>query len=81
MLSSYSSYLFFYFSYYCRLKDLEEKPYTAEDALRGAGKGLPRAGYDVVFSDVIQGTATSSSTSPPQVQTETAEVNSSSVSP
>jgi hypothetical protein len=23
-----------------------EKPYTAEDAILGAGKGLPRAGYD-----------------------------------
>ncbi|KAK2961230.1 putative bud site selection protein 20 [Blattamonas nauphoetae] len=29
-----------------RLKELLEKPYTAEDALMGAGKGLPRAGYD-----------------------------------
>ncbi|KAA6379527.1 MAG: hypothetical protein EZS28_024945, partial [Streblomastix strix] len=29
-----------------RLKDLSEKAYCEEDALIGAGKGIPRAGYD-----------------------------------
>ncbi|KAH7820072.1 putative bud site selection protein 20 [Monocercomonoides exilis] len=29
-----------------RLKALKEKPYTSDDAILGAGKGLPRAGYD-----------------------------------